>query len=142
MKKTLTTYAIACIFTSMIMSNLLASTQFRINKKALNHAFVRVKHYLWLTFMRGPKMLFTAQINWKCAMIMTMMCLPSLLFCLILTLPEIIFQFPHQHAYFYFGKVLNEDPTRWIVLFLAGICTIMSLAVPATMSEGRNPIRH
>ncbi len=142
MKKTLTTYAIACILTSVIMSNLLASTQFSRNKKVRNHGFVRVKHYLRLTFMSGPKVLFTSQINWKCAIIMTMMCLPSLLFCSILTLPEIIFQFPHQHAYFYFGKVLNEDPTRWIVLFLAGICTIMSLAVPATMSEGKNPIRY
>jgi len=124
------------------MSNVLTSTQFRRNKKARNLGLFRIKHYLWLTFMSGPKVLFTSQINFKCAIIMTMMCLPALLFCSILTIPELIFQFPHQHAYFYFGKVLNEDPTRWIVLVLTGICTIMSLAVPATMSEQQNPIRH
>ena len=126
----------------MIMSSTATSTPFRRSRKVRNPGLANVKRYLWFTFIGGPKVLFTSQISLKCALIMTTMCMPSLLFCSILTLPELIFQSPHQHAYFYFGKVLNEDPTRWIVLCLAGICTLMSLAVPATMAEPKTPLRH
>ena len=73
---------------------------------------------------------------------MSLMCLPSLIFCLMLTVPGLIFQSPHQQAYFYFSKVLDEDPCRWIVLGLSAICTLMSLAVPATMREAKTPIRY
>ena len=124
------------------MSNSFTATEFRRSKKSRNHGFAGIMHYLRLTFINGPKLLFTSRISGKCALMMMMMCLPSLLFCSILTIPEVIFQFPHQHAYFYFGKILNEDPTRWIVLCLAGICAIMSLAIPATTSGPKTLIRH
>ena len=122
----------------MMISKPPSSTQIRRSKKTRNHGLAGVKGYLRLALISGPKLLFTSQISVKCAFIMTLMCLPSLLFCSILTIPELIFQSPHQHAYFYFGKVLNEDPTRWIVLCLTGICAFMSLAVPATMSDDSN----
>jgi hypothetical protein len=99
-------------------------------------------HYLRLTFFSGPKVLLTSRISGKCAFIMALMCMPSLLFCFMLTVPGLIFQSPHQQAYFYFSKVLDEDPYRWIVLCLAGICTLMALAVPATMRESNVRIRY
>jgi len=73
---------------------------------------------------------------------MAMMCMPSLVFCALLTLPALIFRSPYQHAFFYFTKVLNEDPDRWAVLGLGGICTLLSLAVPATLRESKPPIRY
>lgn len=103
----------------------------------INRGLPHAKHFLWLTFVVGPKLLFTSRISGKCAAIMMIMCSPSLLFCSILTFPALIFQSPQQQAYFYFSKVLDQDPTRWIVLLLAGICALLSLAVPASMQPPR-----
>lgn len=64
---------------------------------------------------------------------MAALCAPSLLCCSLLTIPALLFQSPEQHAYFYFSKMLNEDPTHWLVVFLAAACAILSLAVPAFM---------
>ena len=111
-------------------------------RQATNHCSPSVMHHLWLTFICGPKLLLTSRISGKCAAIMTMMCTPSLLCCFILTIPGFIFQSPQQNAYFYFSKVLNEDPARWIVLLLAGTCTLMSLAIPATMTESSPSSRY
>jgi hypothetical protein len=99
----------------------------------------QAKHYLHLTFISGPKVLLTSHISIKCAALMGIMCMPSLLFSFILTIPSIIFQSPQQQAYFYFSKVLEADPSRWIVLGLAGLCALMSLAIPATAPQPNNP---
>jgi hypothetical protein len=106
------------------------------------HGIPRVKRYLRLMFFSGPKLLLTSRISGKCALIMMIMCMPALLFSFILTVPGMVFQSPYQHAYFYFSQVINEDPTRWIVLLLAGVCALMSLAVPATLTEPKAPIRY
>ena len=57
-------------------------------------------------------------------------------------IPALIFRSPYQHAFFYFSMVLNEDPDRWAVLGLGGLCALMSLAVPATLREPKPPIRY
>jgi len=111
-------------------------------RQATNHYMPSVVQDLRLTFICGPKLLLTSRISGKCAAIMMMMCTPSLLCCFILTIPGLIFQSPQQNAYFYFSKVLNEDPARWIVLLLAGTCTLMSLAIPATMPESSPSYRY
>jgi len=90
----------------------------------------------------GPKVLLTSRISGKCAFIMSLMCAPSLIFCLMLTVPALIFQSPHQQAYFYFSMVLNDDPYRWVVLALSGICTLLSLAVPATIRDTKMQVRY
>ena len=59
-----------------------------------------------------------------------------------LTIPALIFRSPYQHAFFYFSKVLGDDPDRWVVLCLAGFCALMSLAIPATLRESKPPIRY
>jgi hypothetical protein len=82
-------------------------------------------------------MLLTSRISAKCATMMTALCMPSLLFCATLTIPALIFQSPEQQEYFYFSKVLNEDPTRWLALLLAGACALFSLAVPAALPARR-----
>lgn len=66
---------------------------------------------------------------------MILLCTPSFLYCAMLTIPEAVFRSPDQHAYFYFSKVLNQDPTRWVVMVFAVICTLVALALPATMPE-------
>jgi len=92
---------------------------------------------LKLTFISGPKVLLTSQISMKCAAAMTLMCMPALLLCTILTLPALLFESPQQNAYYYFAKVLEQDPTRWIVLLLSALCVLLSLALPATMKIPR-----
>ncbi len=101
----------------------------------------QLKHLLWLTCVRGPKLLLTSRISVKCAILMILMIAPSLVYCFMLTVPGLIFQSPQQQAYFYFSRVLNEDPTRWIVLLLAATCTFLSLAVPAITADSDSPSR-
>ena len=116
------------------MSNTPYTPKVRSYASAASHGLACVKNHLRLTFIEGPKKLFTSRINGKCAALMAMMCSPSLLLCSVLTLPGMIFQNPQQNAYFYFANVVNQDPSRWAVLLLAGICVVMSMALPA-MSE-------
>ena len=99
-------------------------------------------HVLRLTFVSGPKELLTSRISLKCAILMGLMCLPALLFCAMLTIPELVFQSPDQQAYFYFAKVLNQDPTRWFVLAFVGLCALVSLAMPEAMRETNPPLTH
>jgi len=99
-----------------------------------SHGRPSVLEFLKLTFISGPKVLLTSQISLKCALAMIIMCMPALLMCSILTLPALVFQSPEQNGYFYFAKVLEQDPARWIGLLLAGLCVILSLALPATMA--------
>ena len=96
---------------------------------------VRIHNLLRLVFVRGPKVLFTSQITGLCATLMILLCLPSLIYCALLTVPGLLFYSPEQHAYYYFSRILNEDPGRWIVLMVAAACTIIALALPATMPE-------
>jgi hypothetical protein len=96
-----------------------------------------MKDCLRLTFISGPKVLFTSQISAKCAASMVLMCAPAMLFSVILTLPAVIFQSPQQNAYYHFARVLEDDPARWIALFLGGVCAILSLALPAIMAPPR-----
>jgi hypothetical protein len=113
------------------------STRFRGDQKTASSRVSNVMRYFRLTFITGPKQLLTSRISGKCAAIMMAMCTPSLLFCALLTIPAMIFQSPHQNAYFQFARVLEQDPIRWVVLLMAGTCAILSLAVPATMPEPR-----
>ena len=117
------------------MITILTSTRCRGRKSATRRGLTGIRRYLRLIFSTGPKLLFTSRISGKCAFIMMLMTAPSLLCCVMLTMPGIIFQSPQQQAYFYFSKALEEDPSRWTVLAVAGICTLISLAVPATTAE-------
>jgi hypothetical protein len=109
------------------------TTRFHGFENAASHGLAHAMRLLVLSFINGPKRLLTSRISGKCAAVMLALCSPSLLFCAVLTIPALLFQSPQQHAYFYFSRVLEQDPTRWIVLLLAGICTVISLAIPATM---------
>ena len=124
------------------MSTIPTASRYDAPKKAPRRGLWRVARYLRLIFFSGPKLLLTSRISGKCAFVMTVLCTPALLFSFMLTVPGLIFQSPHQHAYFYFSKVINEDPTRWIALCLAGLCALIALAIPATMIERNHPIRY
>lgn len=124
------------------MSTLPTASRHLAPKIAPRRRLYQMVRYLRLIFFSGPKVLLTSRISGRCAVVMTLLCLPSLLFSFILTVPGLIFQSPHQHAYFYFSKVINEDPTRWVALSLAGVCALIALAIPATMVERNHPIRY
>jgi hypothetical protein len=107
----------------------------RATQPATGNGLVQVLNLIKLTLISGPKILLTSQISVKCAAVMIGMCAPALLFCALLTIPGLVFQSPQQNAYFYFAKVLEQDPTCWFVLLLTGLCALLSLALPATMDR-------
>ena len=99
--------------------------------------FGRSMNFLQLMFFSGPRQLLTSRISVKCAAMMMAMCAPSLLIFALLTIPALIFQSPQQQAYFYFARLVNEDPVRWLALALASVCALLSLAVPAAVSDSK-----
>jgi hypothetical protein len=96
---------------------------------------------LRITFMSGPFLLFTERLSLKHAWIMIMLCVPALLLTAVLVIPPLLFTSPEQNAYFQFAKVINSDPTRLLVLALAGVCAVVALAVPATAPKPFTAIR-
>ena len=111
-------------------------------KSALTGILGGLMHLPKLIFITGPRILFTSRISGKCAALMMMLCTPSLLLTSILTVPALLFPSPQQHAYFYFSKLINQDPSRWAVLLLAGICAMLALAIPATTADSDDSIHH
>ncbi len=96
---------------------------------------------LRLTFISGPFLLFTTRLSSKNASIMIMLCIPALLLAAVLTIPSMLFDSPEQNAYYEFAHAIDGDPTRLIILGLAGICAILALAVPATAPKPITAIR-
>ena len=96
---------------------------------------------LRLTFISGPFLLFTTRLSSKNASIMIMLCIPALLLAAMLTIPSILFDSPEQNAYYEFAHAINGDPTRLVILALAGICAVLALAVPATAPQPSTAIR-
>lgn len=100
-----------------------------------------VANLLRLTLFVGPRLLLTTHLSHKSASMMIMLCAPALLCCAMLTLPALLFQSPQQQAYFYFAQVLDQDPTRWVGLALALVCTLIALAVPAAVPNPFTAVR-
>lgn len=100
------------------------------------------KRLLRITFISGPWLLLTSRLSAKAASLMIMLCVPALLFCSLLTIPAFLFESPEQHAYYQFAKALDQDPTRWIILVITGICTLMALAIPATTAQPVTAVRY
>ncbi len=114
---------------------------FRTSKPKTSVA-AQIAQLLRLIFIAGPKVLINSQISGLCATAMILMCMPSFILCSMMTIPEMVFRSPDQHAYYYFAQLLNQDPTRWVVLALAAMCTLFSLALPATMPAKRMPLSY
>lgn len=93
------------------------------------------KCLLRITFISGPWLLLTSRLSGKTASLMIMLCAPALLFCLLLTIPGLLFKSPEQHAYYQFAKALDQDPTRWILLAITGIFILIALAIPAVTAR-------
>ena len=100
------------------------------------------RRLLLITFISGPWLLLTSNLSAKTASLMIMLCVPALLFCALLTIPGLLFDSPEQHAYYQFAKALEQDPTRWIILAITGICTLMALAIPATTPSPITAVRY
>ena len=100
------------------------------------------KRLLLITFISGPWLLLTSRLSAKSASLMIMLCVPALLFCALLTVPGFLFESPEQHAYYQFAKALDQDPTRWIILTVTGLCSLLALAIPATAARPMTAVRH
>ena len=114
-------------------------------KYAVSHGIFTLRgifRLLRLTLISGPWLLLTSRLSRKNASLMILLCAPALLFCSLLTIPALIFPSPQQEAYFYFAQVLNQDPIRWAILALTGICLITALAVPALAPKPYTAIRY
>jgi len=85
----------------------------------------------------GPMRLLTSRISLKCAFLMVLLCIPSLVVCATMTLPGLIFQSPQQNTFYHFAIALGQDPWRWVALSLAAICTLFALAMPDTIDANR-----
>jgi hypothetical protein len=101
-----------------------------------------IKRLLHITFISGPWLLLTSRLSAKTASLMIMLCVPALLFCALLTIPGALFDSPEQNAYYHFAKALDQDPTRWIILSVTGLCNLVALAVPATTGRPLTAIRY
>jgi hypothetical protein len=93
-------------------------------------------------FSNGISRLCNSRMDRKTAAIMTTMCVPALLFSAIMTIPGMVFQSPDQNAYYYFARTLENDPVRWIVLLLCGLCTVLSVTVPALDHDNSGLVDH
>lgn len=82
-------------------------------------------------FKTGISRLLNSRIDRKIAAIMATMCMPALLVSAILTIPGMVFRTPDQNAYYYFAVMLENDPIRWLALFLCAVTVVFSLAVPS-----------
>ncbi len=101
-----------------------------------------IKRLLHITFISGPWLLLTSRLSAKAASLMIMLCVPALLFCALLTIPGFLFESPEQNAYYQFAKALDQDPTRWIILAVTGLCTLTALAIPATTVRPNIAVRY
>lgn len=90
-----------------------------------------------LAFVSGPRILLTARITGKCAALMSLLLVTSLLSCLFILLPPVLFQSPQQNAYFYFAEILDRDPSRWFSVGLSVLCVLIALTIPAAMPRQR-----
>lgn len=106
---------------------------------AASHGPSRLMRPLWLIFIAGPQVLLTRRISGKCAAAVAMMCIPSLLFFIVTTVPGVVFRSPDQNEYFHFARMLEMDPSRWSVFLLVSFCAVLSLAVPASLPNALDP---
>ncbi len=121
------------------MSHIITSTQSTGISQATSHGLSRLFRPLWLTFIAGPQVLLTRRISGKCAAAVAMMCIPSLIFFVIMTVPSFVFRSPDQNQYFHFARMLERDPSQWGVFLLVSFCAVCSLAVPASIPNALDP---
>lgn len=91
-----------------------------------------ITRLLQMSFISGPRLLFTSRLSLKNASLMILLCAPALLFSAMVTIPSLIHTSPEQCAFHEFARVLDQDSSRGIVLTLSTICALIALAVPAT----------
>ncbi|MES2475832.1 MAG: hypothetical protein V4640_08630 [Verrucomicrobiota bacterium] len=78
-----------------------------------------------------PRRLLTSHLNARSASILLLLCAPPLLLTAAMSLPSLIFASPEQNAYFYFGKIINQDLSSSFALWMAAICLLFAVALPA-----------
>jgi hypothetical protein len=127
------------------MSEAIETAKLNQGQNALRPGTFTVKSLMrpfHLTFVSGPWLLFTSRLSFKNAFLMFMLCVPSLLFCSLLTFPALIFQRPEQQAYYQFAHTFNQDPANGIIFAIVALCILIALAVPANEPRATSVARH
>jgi hypothetical protein len=120
------------------MSHTLEAANVRRRKDASKFRFLSpasVARALRITFISGPRLLFTGQLSIKSAFFMVMLCTPALFLWALLVIPPFLFPFPEHNAYFEFAQIVTGDPAQLLLLPLAAACFLLALAIPATISR-------
>lgn len=60
---------------------------------------------------------------------------PVIVCFLVLTVPALIFRTPEHQAYFYFGRILSDDPVCLFPMAIAAVCTFVALSMPVAHSR-------
>ncbi|MES2657868.1 MAG: hypothetical protein V4689_04575 [Verrucomicrobiota bacterium] len=94
-----------------------------------------------LTFITGPRKMFTSRMSSRCATYIMLLCLPAIALFLAITLPPIIFQSPDQKAYFYFATTLSRDLSSGYILALSVLCMFVAMALPAAEPDPYTAVR-
>ncbi len=78
-----------------------------------------------------PRRMFTSRLSGRNAAILMMLCAPPLLLFAAMNVPALIFESPEQQAYFYFARSLNQELSSSFALWLAGLCLLFAMLLPA-----------
>ncbi len=88
-----------------------------------------------LTFVDGPRQLFTSRLNLRSATLTIFLCVPALLLFVSMNVPTLLFSSPDQEAYFYFARSLSQDLSGTLPIILSAICVFFAMALPATRTN-------
>lgn len=75
--------------------------------------------------------MFTSHMTPRNATILSMLCVPPLLLFAAIHLPSLVFDSPEQNTYFYFARGLSQDLSNSVALWMAAICLVFALVLPA-----------
>lgn len=75
--------------------------------------------------------MFTSHQDLRSATILTLLCVPPLLLFAAINLPSLVFDSPEQNAYFYFARGLSQDLSNSVSLWMAALCLVVAVTMPA-----------
>lgn len=91
----------------------------------------KFKQIARLTFVVGPRVLFTSRISKHCATLMTSLTVPAFFLTGLTILPRLLFTDPEQNTYYYFARAFHLDGMMLLVMMLMVACCLFALTLPA-----------
>lgn len=105
-------------------------------------AIAQLKRFIVLTFIAGPRALFTSRISKQCAAMMAALSIPAVLFTSLVTLPGVVFTDPESNRYYYFAKSFDMDGVMIGVMILLACCTLFALTVSGVAQPAARQSAH